>query len=443
MIPSTDSTVSFADKLPPKTDVVVIGGGIIGIAIAWNLAKAGIPVTVVEKGRVAGEQSSRNWGWVRQQGRDAAELPIMMESNRIWQTLSRDIDEELGFEQHGVIYVADNQSQFESYHDWTALATEHGLDSRLISAADIKQRLPDLKGNWVGGVVTPSDGRAEPFIVVPAMARECQRRGVKIIENCAARGLIREGGIVSGVTTEAGDIRCTAVVCAGGAWSSSLLRNEKLFFPQLTVRASVARTAPAPDWYRGNMATSKLALRRRQDHGYSLALTDFHEHFINLDSLRYGKAFFAGMIDSWSDTKFRIGDTSPGGLLAAGSWSLDQVTPFEHCRILDPKPGESVINRIRERMQQIIPLMRQVEIVQSWAGMIDATPDIVPVMDHINTLPGLYLASGFSGHGFGIGPAAGRVMADMIQNNTIGHDLNRFRFNRFTDGTTLVLGPSL
>ncbi|MFN7599118.1 MAG: NAD(P)/FAD-dependent oxidoreductase, partial [Cereibacter sp.] len=103
---TSDSPLRFPGPPPAACDVVIIGGGVMGVMIAWHLAKRGLAVTLCEKGRIAGEQSSRNWGWIRQQGRDPAELPIMVESLRIWQSLAQEFGDALGFRQSGVMYLA-------------------------------------------------------------------------------------------------------------------------------------------------------------------------------------------------------------------------------------------------------------------------------------------------------------------------------------------------
>ena len=168
--------VRFSDPLPDAVDVVVIGAGVAGTATAYFLAQRGQKVLLCEKGRVAGEQSSRNWGWIRQQGRDHAELPIMMESNRIWQGLAKETGErDLDFTQGGCLYLASGPAEVKKYEAWYALAKQHQLDTRILTKAELESRYPGLGGNWAGGMVTPSDGRGEPFVAVPALARATQR----------------------------------------------------------------------------------------------------------------------------------------------------------------------------------------------------------------------------------------------------------------------------
>ena len=449
MIYSDRSPITFEDSLPGHADVVVIGAGIIGISTAWYLARAGVSCLVCDKGRVAGEQSSRNWGWVRQQGRDPAELPIMMESNGIWKTLNREINDDSGFRQHGVMYVGETERDMADYEDWVALARDHDLHSELLSKSQIDDSVKGFNGDWKGGVITPSDGRAEPFVAVPAIARDCQKRGVIIVENCAVRSLVYAAGSPAGVVTERGEVKCSAVVLAGGAWSSLFSANAGASFPQLSVRATVTRTAEAPDIYQGNVACDDIAIRRRLDGGYTVAPAGFHEHLVNLDSVRHFGRFLPGLwrefrhSGSLGDTRLRLGSDVPGGWRGKRRWRADEITPFEQTRVLNPEPARSTLSRLRKRLAKRLPKLAELPLIETWAGMIDVTPDVVPVMDQVPDQSGFFIASGFSGHGFGIGPAAGRIMADLVQGNEPGHDLSRFRLSRFTDGSQLYAGPTI
>jgi glycine/D-amino acid oxidase-like deaminating enzyme len=116
-------------------------------------------------------------------------------------------------------------------------------------------------------------------------------------------------------------------------------------------------------------------------------------------------------------------------------WSLDQRSPFESVRVLDPEPDPFVLNRAQAALAAAYPLFRNVAIAERWAGMIDVTPDAVPVISAVDALPGLVIATGFSGHGFGIGPGAGRLVADLIAGDPPIVDPAPFRLSRFTDGS--------
>ncbi|MEO1198569.1 MAG: FAD-binding oxidoreductase [Pseudomonadota bacterium] len=433
--------IAFADPLPEHADVVVIGAGVIGIATAYFLAKAGISVFVAEKGRVAGEQSSRNWGWVRKQGRDPAELPIMIEALEHWKGLSTETGEDFGLEQNGVVYLADDAKTLSEFEAWYEIAKQHQLDTRMLTASEVDAMIDMRPGQWLGGMITPSDARAEPWIAVPALTRAAQRLGASITENCAARTVETEAGRVTCVVTEHGAIRTDAVVLAGGAWSSAFLHNLGISLPQLSVRATVARTAPGPEVFAGNAVGPDLAFRRRRDGGYSLAIGDHHDHYVTRDTLRHLKPFAPLMRHSFRDTDISLSHLLPS-LFAQSRWGAEEQTPFERTRVLDPAPSDKALKLMRKHLKDRLPKLADLPFQDTWAGMIDSMPDIVPVIDHVPEPEGLIIATGFSGHGFGIGPGAGRVVADLVQGKPAGHDLNRFRFARFSDGSPIDLGPT-
>mgnify|MGYP003525593801 CR=1 FL=1 len=446
MFPINEScAVQFQSALPDRCDAVVIGGGIIGVMTAWHLAKAGQKVVLCEKGRIAGEQSSRNWGWVRCQGRDPVELPIAMEANRIWQGLAKEYGEDLGFRQTGVLYLANSEKDLAGFENWLEFAKAHQLDTKMLSRAELSAMLPGAKADWPGGLWTASDGRAEPWSAVPALARQAGRMRVTMIENCAVRTLDLMDGRVTGVLTETGRIACDNVVVAGGAWSSLFLRRHGIEIPQLSVRATVAASEPMPEVFAGQAADNNLAFRRRADGGYSLALGSFHELFIGPDAFRRLPKFLPQLKANPFGTSYR--PWAPGKYPDAWGtkrhWNADETSPFEQMRVLNPAPNLGAVNRMQDFFASAFPALGRPKIKLAWAGMIDSMPDVVPVIDHAPSIKGVIIATGMSGHGFGIGPAFGRIVADLVLGKPPVHDMARFRFSRFSDGSKIVLGPSL
>lgn len=439
-----DQAPRYRGALPDAVDLVVIGGGIIGICTALFAARGGARVVVLEKGLVAAEQSSRNWGWIRQQGRDPAEIPIMSEAQRIWEDLSRETNEQIGLTQAGVTYFAHSEAAIRGYEEWLPSAAANGLSSKIIGAAELGRMYPDMAEKPLAALHTNTDYRAEPWVAVPALAEIAVREGVQIIEHCAVRCLDITNGKVAGVVTEKGRVTAPRVVLAGGAWSSLFLRNHGVALPQLSVRSQVAATMPLPDVGQSAASAKKLAFRRRADGGYTLAPKGPAELFIGPDAFRALPDFinqlridpFGCMLKPYAPNGF------PDAWGTKRRWGADEETPFERMRILDPKPVPAKMAKLACDFAALFPQLGEVKLKATWAGMIDTLPDIVPVVDH-TPVEGLIVGTGMSGHGFGIGPAIGRILADLSAGRPAGHDMTRFRFARFTDGTKMVPGPDV
>lgn len=215
----TIAPVNTCTEFPTATSVVIIGGGIIGLTAALTLAERNIPVVVLEKGRIAGEQSSRNLGWVRKTSRHAHDIPLALAADRLWAQMPERVGADVGYRQEGIMFVARNETQMAMHEGWLKSVEHLSLDSHLLSKREIEQLVPGGEGNWAGGIYTPSDARAEPTLASSAIAKAAMDLGVVIIEQCAVRTLQMSAGKVSGVVTEKGEIRCDQVLLAGGMWS--------------------------------------------------------------------------------------------------------------------------------------------------------------------------------------------------------------------------------
>jgi glycine/D-amino acid oxidase-like deaminating enzyme len=367
----------------------------------------------------------------------------MMESMRLWENLAHDIDADVGFRREGSFYLCEKESDIFRHDHFRSFAPNYGLQSDLINSTRLYDLIKNTPRHWAAALHTPADGRAEPSIAVPAIAQACANKGVTIIENCAVRTISIANRQVDGVHTENGLIKCSAVLCCGGVWTSSFLNNCGFDMPQLAVKASVVSTASAPLITSGNVSDTKLAIRRREDGGYTIAMTDYLEFFPTLHSLKLSRIFLPLLGTAHKKLNLRLFGSSQEKFDGRGSWTAAETSPYEKNRELNPQPTQKALSRLRSVVNTRLPVLKDVAITQSWAGMIDATPDAVPVMDAAPGLDGLYIASGFSGHGFGIGPACGKIMAHLIQNNNIEYDLSRFRFSRVSDGSALKLGPSI
>lgn len=425
--------------------MVIVGGGIIGVTTALFLAQQSIPVTLLEKGRVAAEQSSRNWGWIRKQGRDADELPVVIEACRLWQQLAEECGEDIGLNQTGVTYLANSDKDMAGFEQFMKIAAIHELDTRLLDTDETAKLIKGMSRKFKGAMTTPSDMRAEPWLAVPALARLAVRKGVKIVENCAARTLEISGGRIKGVWTEAGYIETSSILVAGGAWSSLFLRRHGVSIPQLSVRVTVAATEPMPEVYPGAAADDHIAFRRRQDGGYTLAAGGSNLLYLGPDAFRHAAKYLPALkVNPFGTRYFPFAPSDyPDSWSTPRDWAPDSQSPFERMRVLNPAPEPAGLRSVERNFGRLFPQFETVRLKAGWGGMIDAMPDVVPVVDRVPAVSGLFVATGMSGHGFGIGPGIGRVVADMIQGNETGHDLSRFRLSRFYDGSPVRLGPSL
>ncbi|RRH75127.1 NAD(P)/FAD-dependent oxidoreductase [Falsigemmobacter faecalis] len=434
----------FRDDLPEACDLVILGGGVIGVSTAIFAARKGLKVVLCEKGLVAGEQSSRNWGWIRQQGRDLGELPIVMEANRHWRAFDQEIGgDHLGFRITGILKAARSEAAMARYERWLDQAKLFGVDSRMVSKAEMQSLTPGAAVDYAGGLTTPSDGRAEPWVAVPLLAELARALGVVIREHCAVRALDLTGGVVTGVETEAGRIRAGQVLVAAGAWSRLFLGQHGVKFPQLSVLSSVAATTPVPSLFPGGYSDGDYAFRTRKDGGLTLAPGSEHDFFIGPDAFASFFPFLPTLKQDFKSTHFGV--FAPKGFPDA--WSTNRrwtgESPFERMRILNPRPNLRTLGRAKEALIRAFPAARDLQFRTTWAGMIDTMPDVVPIVDHVPGLGGVILATGMAGHGFGIGPGFGRILADMATGGAAGHDMSRFRFGRFSDGSKIDMGAAL
>jgi glycine/D-amino acid oxidase-like deaminating enzyme len=442
MGPYVDSVISD-EHMPAATQVVVIGGGIIGTFAALTLAGRGIPVVLCEKGYIACEQSSRNWGWCRQAGRDVREMPLIVESLELWRGMNRLTDADTGFRECGVLYVAESEADEARFAAWADMAKPYDIGTRIVRGAELAALMPGASRTFAGGLYVPTDGCAEPQRAAPAIARAAQRQGAVILAHCAVRGIERSGGRTAAVITERGRIACEAVVLAGGAWSSLFCASLGIRLPQLKVLSSVMRTAPVVDGPDPCTYLDAVGYRKRRDGGYTLARGAGYVAPFVPDSLRYLREFLPTIRKEHGSMRVRVNAQSLREFRAPRSWPLDRPSPFEAARVLDPAPNGTLNQEALSAMIELYPRFRGVHIVQQWGGYIDVTPDVVPYISAVGDLPGLTVATGFSGHGFGIGPAAGRLAAQLAIGETPSVDPEPFRISRFSDGSPIVIGPEI
>ena len=432
MAPIIKPIVNLETELPKKTTVVIIGGGIVGLTAALTLTERGVPVVVLEKGRFVGEQSSRNLGWVRKTSRAENDVPLAVESDRLWAGMNERVGADVGYRQSGIMFLGKTDTDIAGYENWLKSIDHLKLGSKLLTPSQIDDLVPDGIGDWKGALYTPSDGRAEPELAASAIANAAQRKGAILIENCSARTLTTTAGRVSGVVTEHGEIQCDNVLLASGAWSRRFLGNMGIRFPTLPLFLSVFKTKPLPHIPIDiAVGAPNFSFRKHIDGSFIMMQRGALDAPLTIDHLKIGTQFLGALKHGKDMMHIRLNSFFMEDWKLGRRWSKDEVSPFEKVRTFNPPINQSFNQDALNNLKQAWPAFKDAEIENEWGGAIDVTPDSNPVIANIDAVPGLTVAIGFSGHGFGTSPAAGQLAADLVMGTTPLIDPAPYRFSRF------------
>ncbi|MEM5477981.1 FAD-binding oxidoreductase [Pacificibacter sp. AS14] len=434
--------VENSAELPSHVDVVIIGGGIVGVSAALELVERGKSVAICEKGQIGAEQSSRNWGWVRLSHRDPREMPLMIESVRLWKELDQRTGHKTGYDQCGVTYAATSDAALEAEERSAQVLQSYQVPARILSQDEALEHFPDPSLGVKGALHNPQDGRAEPQMAAPAIARAVKDKGGSLHQNCAVRTVETTDGKVSAVVTEHGRIDCGAVLVAGGVWSRLFLGNLGIELPLLRTKGNVQRIAPVVGGPEGTLKHPEFTMRKRADGGYTIASARPSRYQLTPDSFRLFTKFLPTLMKEWRNVSLGIGPAFFDALRSPRHWKATDITPFEKNRILDPEPDTKGLDKALSAVKASFKPFKEAKVAQRWAGYIDVMPDVVPVISETigvkNGVPGLYVATGFSGHGFGLGTGAGRLAADLITGQGPCVDPTPFRLHRFSNGSKII-----
>lgn len=424
--------------LPSAADVVIIGGGIVGICSAMFLSERGMKVVVCEKGAVAGEQSGRAYSQIISYEMMPEVLPLALRGKELWRGMNERIGADTSYRMQGRVQTYTSEEGLEQARAWLEAAREKIGDTvdfptRFIEGEELRRRIPDARTDWKIGGFEEDSGSVDPETGVPMIARYLQSQGIPIHTNCAVRGIETEGGRVSGVVTEKGAIRAPVVVLASGVWSRLFLGNMGVNLPVLQVYLSQQRLSrPEGSPPRGNGHIGNTVYYREQADGtYANA-----PRIITASIVRDNFELLGSFLPAMFDTKglnlpiyLALNKDFVRSLQTPRHWTMDEVTPFEQMRIAEPTPSTEHLDYALKNLRNEFPVFSTSQVIERWGGCINLAADHVPIISTVDAYPGLVHATGFS-FGMTQGPAAAELIADMVTGATPRMDPAPFRLSR-------------
>jgi len=372
--------------------IVIIGGGITGAAAASELACEGQSVTLIDKRGIAAMASGWTLGGVRQSGRNPAELPLARAAVAMWGELAATLGADVEYRRSGNLRLARTPAEVDVIRELVSTQQALGLPLQFLSDnAAIRAVAPGISRNVLAASFCPTDGHANPVKATQAFAQFARSHGAVIREGVAAFAITVNGNRVTGVDSSGGFIPADRVIVAAGVNTPSLLSPLGADLP-LSIRIThVVQSEPLPSCLLPvfGVANADCAGRQEAD----------------------GRLRFSSGAGAWP------GDPS--------EWTENSIAP-----------STSDIRNVVDRVAQVLPIAAEAPIARTWGGLIDLTPDALPVIDAPEYLSGLVIAAGFSGHGFCLGPISGLLCADLALGRVPRHDLSAFRLARFAHGAT-------
>lgn len=365
--------------------VIIIGGGIIGNSTAYYLAQKGCSVIVLEKSDSIGNGgSSRNGGGVRQSGRDKRELPLAMYGvKHLWPYLSEELEMDVEYYQEGNLRLGKTQEHLKILNGLTDSAVSCGLDVKMINADECRQICKYLSDEVIGASWCPTDGHANPLLATLAYYRKARKLGVRFVTGEEVFAIKKIKGVARQVVTADNIYEAETIILAAGYDSRRVASTVGLDVPVHQALLEVLVTEAQPPMFYQMLGT---------------AMADFYGH-----------------------------QSTHGSFVFGGSSGLEGVNRDNGT----PSSSSITASCICRGIMKYFPILSDVKIVRTWAGWMDDCADHVPVISKVEEVPGLILACGFSGHGFGIAPTVGTILSEMALDEQTCLDINAFRYDRF------------
>ena len=369
------------------TEIVIVGGGVMGTSIAYHLVRRGAHVTLVERDTLAAQASGATAGGIRQLGRDPREVPLAIASIARWQTLEAELEADCAYRMGGQLKVAKDEAGAEALRAMAAHHQAEGVDIRFVEGPELHELAPALASGIQWGVTTSDDGQGSGAKTTQAFAAAAQRLGARLITGVEVSAIVHDGERVTGIETSTGPIGCDHLVLAAGAWSAALAAPIGLRLPLQTMALQMLAVGP-------------------------------HPHLLDQTVGAIGRRLSLKQVPGG---EFVIGGGWPGDIDASGRMGTTRLA--------------SIAGSI-EHSSAILPLLAELPLARAWIGLEALTPDEVPILGAAPGLENMTLAVGFCGHGFALSPIIGQLISEQIVDGAPSIPLDAFGLERFAH-----LGP--
>ncbi len=433
----------MSTAIPTEADAVVIGAGITGCSTAYRLSQRGWNVVVLEKDDIAHEASGRTMAAVGLVGKHHPdEFALAKASMEIWASLNDELNTDIEYINGGRLVVANAEEDLPLFDEMIRGAEESGVEIQWYDAPQARARWPFLRGPFLKAAHSPYEGHVNPIKVVHGFARAAQENGAQIYTGCVASEIVTRTGEISSVVTNRGEISTPVVLDAAGVWGYRLTDRLGVKLPIQLIKVVQGETEPAPRLFDcflrgptyGSRQTASGAFRitggyRLMDVYHNLSLHDLRDLAIWIPRmLRYRKDVTMKLDPNilkldWSSLWGKTTGNGNGTPAPVGT---------------EPRPQPENVARKLKRVSALVPEMQGLRLTKTWGGYVDMTPDFLPILGAVESIKGFYVATGFSGHGFAVGPIVGKLMAELIIDGSTSVDITSFRPSRFAEGKTPV-----
>ena len=371
--------------MPEKADVVIIGGGVMGCAIAYNLAREGLKPVVIEKSDIGGEASGANGGGVRQSARNLKEMPLAIESIQIYGQLHEELGMDLEYVREGNLRLCTSEEELDTMRKSVENQKAANLELEMLDRKQILNINPHIGDKVIGASFCPTDGHVNPFLVTYAFFQKAKSLGARIFTHEEVKDIRLQKNKVSAVITDKQTFETDLVVDAAGVAGRKVANMVGLDLPMRPVFSEAMITEPYPPLFKQMIGHAKgLFYGRQTMHG----------------------SFF------W------------GGFVGTEQFIHREGKPLFH--FIGPAISNMVID--------FFPVLKDVNVIRTWSGLIAQISDAIPVLGYTEEVPGFVFATGFSGHGFGLAPVIGRLIGELIMDCQTSIPISDFCFGRFSKG---------